>query len=125
MINRKKLLIRVSITCSIVYIFKTKVLTIRLLIFSPINNQQTLLIKFHCINKCLSFVICQLWNTTMKIWCTCLLEYFDLIKQVIAFKIRDNSLIKDDGYSCNPLCIFLCLLLSLFRFSNKWCCLSS
>jgi len=35
----------------------------------------------------------------MKIWCTCLLKYFDLIKKVIAFKIKDNCLIKNDGYS--------------------------
>src|SRR6266542_1720634 len=99
-----------------VYIFKTEVLTIRLPIISFINNSQTLLIKLHCIDKCLSFLICQFQNTTAKIWCTCLLEYFDLIKQVIAFKIRDHSLIKNNVYSCNPLCIFLCLLLSSLPF---------
>src|SRR6266540_6024035 len=66
-------------------------------------------------------VICQFWNL-LKIWCTCLLEYFDLIHQAIAFKIGDNFLIKYDSNSCNSLCIFLCLILS---FPNKRCCLSS
>src|SRR6266581_9658024 len=75
--------------------------------------------KFHCIYKSLPLIICILWYSTLKIWCTCLLEYFDLVKQRVSFKTRDNFLIKNDGNSCNSLCIFLCFLLHLLSFLNQ------
>ena len=49
----------------------------------------------------------RLWYSALKIWCTCLLEYFDLVNQVISFEIRDNLLVKNNGSSCKSFCVLL------------------
>src|SRR6267154_6245418 len=112
------MLISVSATC-VIYIFKNKLLTLRLPVFCPISDPLTPLIQLHCIHKCLSLVICILWYSGLEIWCTCLLEYFDLIKQVVSFEIRNKCLVKNDVYSCNPFCIFLCFLFFLLSFFDQ------
>ena len=84
----------------------------------PYQSPTHLLIQLHCMYKCLSLVIRILWYSALKIWCTCLLEYFDLVNQVISFEIRDNLLVKNNGSPCKLFCVLLHFLFFLLSFFN-------
>ena len=93
-------------------------------VFCPTRNPFTLFIQLHRIDKRLFLVICILWYSALKIWCTCFLEYLDLVKRWFSLSLETIFLSRIMTVPAIHSA-FSCTLFSLFcRFSIKLFCLS-
>lgn len=63
--------------------------------------------------KCITDFIHLNWHFSLKIWCTSLLEKFQLVLQYLTLQSRNCFLVKDNIGICKSCFIFCCCFLAL------------